>query len=462
MSDSVADKLGFVKSLSDAYTTWGEEPSWKSSSSRSRKPIRPTLTQSWRGGDLPYGGRPTECPIPTHPGVGPRADNPALLEQLVKISLNLGETQDALSYQQQLVKVQPDPTHQQRLGELLFNAGREQEAIQAWTKLLYAKNQTVEAELKLAKLLIQHGLPDDARSVLDRAGEKAKDAKAIYQVGAMLVEMSEYDRAQSHFERILHRPKPQGTSAVKPNQTHGHPGIHTVTFQLVQGLAQKIHGHPFQPEQTWQPNSFAEAQAGALVQLMAIAQRQGTLGELIQQLEANAAANPKDIQSLEQLAQIYTLTENTDKVAEMTDRLIVVSPNNPVYQDMRLGQLMLQNPNYETVKQQLDKMTALPPNRRYAYIAQYADKFYRQGNRTDAEKLLEALANATVTDLNTGSMLVNTLVSMGKLDGAEQVIAQLPIPINPAPPQTPMMPRIITTTCTTTVAAIRAHVSHAR
>ena len=440
LSDNVGDKLGFVKSLSEAYYDLGRgdefEEKLRHKSKANPSDIDPifALAEVYRmAGDLP------SARFQLVQALDRERDNPELLDQLVKISLDLGETQDALNYQQRLVKAKPDPTHQQRLGELLFDAGREQEAIQAWTKLLHAKNQTLEAEVKLATLLIRHGLLEEALSVLDRAGEKAKDAKVIYQVGVMLVEMSEYDRAQSHFERILQMPKPQGTAAVNPNQTYGHPGIHTVTFQLVQGPAQKIQGHPFQPEQTWQPNSFAEAQAGALVQLMTIAQRQETLGELIQKLEVAADVNPKDVQSLEQLVQIYTLTENTDKVAEITDRLIVASPNNPVYQDMRLGQLMMQNPDYETVKKQLDQMTGLPPNRRYAHIAQYADKFYRQGNKTDAEKLLDELADATVTDLNTGAMLVNTLVSMGKLNVAAHVIAQLPVPMSPATPKTPMM-----------------------
>ena len=74
-------------------------------------------------------------------------ENPDLLTQLVDISIDLGDTQDAISYQQRLVKAQPDPTHQQQLGKLLFEVGREQEAIQVWTKLLHAKNRTLERRL---------------------------------------------------------------------------------------------------------------------------------------------------------------------------------------------------------------------------------------------------------------------------------------------------------------------------
>ena len=94
--------------------------------------------------------------------------------------------------------------------------------------------------------------------------------------------------------------------------------------------------------QPWVPSSFEEAQAGALVQLTTIAQQQGKLSEFIQQFEVEVDANPKDIQTLETLVQLYNLTENTDKVREITNRLIAASPNDPVYQGLRLDQSMRQ------------------------------------------------------------------------------------------------------------------------
>ena len=196
------------------------------------------------------------------------------MAQLVKISLDLGDTQDALNYQQRLVKAQPDPTHRQRLGELLFDVGREQEAIQAWTKLLHTKNQPFEAEIKLASLLIQHGLLDEAVSVLDRASEKVTGPNAhiaLYQLGAALVEMNEYDSARSHFQKLLDMPEPtQKTMATPTQTTSGPPGINTDRFNLPQRLISQIQRFSFQPsgrQQTrWIPKNFEEAQAGALVQ----------------------------------------------------------------------------------------------------------------------------------------------------------------------------------------------------
>ncbi|MDE0685705.1 MAG: tetratricopeptide repeat protein, partial [Candidatus Poribacteria bacterium] len=255
-------------------------------------------------------------------------ENPDLLAQLVNISVDLGDNQDALTYQQRLVKVQPDPSHQRRLGELLFDAGREQEAIQAWTKLLHAKNQTLEAEVKLAILLIRHGLPDEALFVLERAAEKitGTDAHtALYQLGVVLVSMNEFDRARTHFQRILDMPKPpkNATQRAKTATTYtasGPPGMDTDKFQLARNLLYRVQDQSFRGRsgQAWRPSNFEETQAGALIHLVTIVQQQGKLNDLIQQLESEATANPKDIQTLETLAQLYILTNDTEKTTEIT------------------------------------------------------------------------------------------------------------------------------------------------
>ena len=446
LSDSVDDKLTFVKSLSDAYYDLGRrgefEEKLKQMSKANTSNMGPVLALAavyQMEGDLP-GAR-----FQLARALDRERENPDLLAQLVKISLDLGDIQDTLIYQQRLVKAQPDPIHQQRLGELLFDVGREQEAIQAWTKLLHAKNQTLEAEVKLATLLIRHGLLDEALSSLDRAGKKVKEPKAIYQLGATLVEMHELERARPYFQRIMEMPKPpenttKSLTAQSPQLTYGPPGIDIDKFNLAQNLVWDIQNRSFGggSSKPWVPNSFEEAQAGALVQLTIIAQQQGKLSEFIQQFEADADANPKDIRTLEMLVKIYYLAENTDKAREITDRLITASPNDPVYQALRLNQSMEQQLDYETARKYLDEMAEVAPEARLWYTARYVQKFYGQGRKADAVKLLGEFADAKVTDLNTGSMLISAYAQMGKTDAAEKVLAQLPIPAISTGPQTSM------------------------
>ena len=446
LSTSVSEKLAFVKPLSEVYYDLGRrgelEERLKQIATTNTSDVAPVVALAEiynMEGDLP------NARFQLARALDRDRENPDLLAQLVKISLDLGDTQDALSYQQRLVKAQPNPTHRQRLGELLFDVGREQEAIQAWTKLLHTKNQPFEADIKLASLLIQHGLLDEAVSVLDRAAEKVTGTNAhiaLYQLGAALVEMNEYDSARSHFQKVLDMPEPpQNTTTTASRTTSGPPGINTDKFNLPQRLISQIQRFSFQPsggQQTrWIPKNFEEAQAGALVQLITIAQQQRELTAFIERFEAQADADPKNVKSLETLVQIYTLTRNTDKAKDTIERLVAASPNDPVYQSVWLSRSIGQDSDYETLKKALDEMTGLTPEARFWYIAQYASNFHQQGQKEDAEKLAAELENAKVTDLNTGATIVNTLAQMGKTEAAEKVLAQLPGPTLPTTRQQP-------------------------
>ncbi len=449
LSNSVSDKLAFVKPLSEVYYDLGQrnafEEKLKQLSKTNASSIVPVLAlaEIYRmEGDLP------NARFQLVQALDRERENPELLAQLVKISLDLGDNQGALAYQQRLVKAQPDPRHQQKLGELLFDAGREQEAIQAWTKLLHTKNQTLETELEFLTLLIRHELLDEALFTIERAAENAQDAKAIYQLGAVLVEMNEVERAQPYFQRILEMPIPARNVTknitIDPNQTtSGTPRLNTNEFHLARSLVPQILRSPFSRRSgpRWTPANFEEAQAGALVQLTAIAEKKGNLSRFISQFEAKVNANPQDTQTLELLAQLYTLTDNTDKTREITEQLLDTSPNDPAYQAVRLHQTMQHNLNYKTFKKHLDEATGLPPEARHQYIIQYTEKLYRRGENADAEKLLDELEGDQVLNLSTGVMLVDVLVLMGKMDEAEKIITQFPIPIASAAPATPQQQR---------------------
>ena len=428
LSDTVNDKLAFVKPLSEAYYDLGRRGEFEeklkqlSKSNTSGVGAVIALAELYRmEGDLP------SARFQLARALDRERENPDLLAQLVNISTELGDTQDAISYQQRLVKARPDPIHQQQLGKLLFEVGREQEAIQVWTKLLHAKNQTLEAEVKLATLLIRHGLLEEAISVLERAAEKITgniDAHiALYQLGAVLVGMNEPERAQPYFQRILELPNP-------PQSTQDTPRTTANTFEISRSRVGDIQRKPtfMAGSMPWIPKTFAEAQAGALVQLTTFAQQHGKLNELLQQFEADVEANPTDIQALETLAQLYTLVQHSDKAAQIIDQLIEASPDDPAYQSLRLKHALEENLNYETLKKALDAMPGLSHEARLQYVTEYAERLYSERKRSDARKLMSELEDVHVTDLSTGITLVNAFVRMDKTEAAEKVIAQLPKP----------------------------------
>ena len=427
LSGTVSDKLTFVKPLSEAYYDLGRrgefEEKLKQLAKSNTSSVGPViaLAELYRmEGDLP------SARFQLARALDRERENPDLLTQLVDISIDLGDTQDAISYQQRLVKAHPDPLHQQQLGKLLFDVGREQEAIQVWTKLLHAKNQTLEAEVKLATLLIQNGMLDEAISVLDRAAEKIAGTDAaitLYQLGAVLVGMNEPERAQPYFQRILTLPQP-------PQSTQGTLGINTNKFEISRGRVGDIQRRPTFAARgmPWRPTTFEDARAAALVQLTTFAQQHGKLTELIRQFEADTEANPTDIKALETLVQLYTLVQHHDKADQVIARLIDASPNDPTYQPLLLKREMEENLSYDNLKNHLNNMPGLSHEARLQYIAEYATQLYRQRKREDASKLMDELEAVQVTDLDTGIVLVNTLVLMSKTDAAEKIIAQLAKP----------------------------------
>ncbi len=441
LSNNVNDKLSFIKPLTEAYYDLGRrtelEEKLKQMAKSSTSGVGPVLAlaQVYRAeGDL------SSARFQLARVLDRQRENAALLSQLVEISMDLGDMQEALTYQEQLVKANPDPIHQQKLGELLFDVGREQEAVQAWSKVLHAKNKTFEADVKLAKLLIRQGLLEEALFALDSAAEKisGKDAHlALYQIGVTLIEMNESDSAIPHFQRIIAMSKPtsDSTSVATSNQTttsvstanYAPPGISGNKLNLAHSLLNRIQRQPYgyARRQQWSPSSFEEAQAGALVQLKIIMEADGKLNELVAQFEENATENPKDIQTLELLAQVYVLTGNRQKSEQITERLIAVSPNNPEYQGMRLNLFEMQRElNYEKLMKLLEKMTWLTPEARQSYLVNFARRFYYQGQKEDTGKLLDDLEKAKVIYPNNLPMLAETLGLMERTDAAGKVLAQ--------------------------------------
>ena len=449
ISDSVSDKLNFIKPLTNAYYDLGRkeefEDKLKQMAKTNTSDISPVLAlaQIYRvEGDL------TNARFQIARALDRQSENADLLTQLVDISTDLGEMQEALNYQERLVKVKPDPVHRQKLGELLFDLGREQEAIQEWSKVLHSKNQTLEAEVKLAKLLIGYGLLEEALTAIESAAEKitGKDAHlALYQVGSTLVSINEPERAIPHFQRVLTMSKPINESTSNataspltpnvPQNSYGPLGINLNKLHLAGNLQYRIQRHPYgyTTGQVWSPSSFEEAQSGSLVQLKLIMEGEGRLDELIQQFEKKSEENPKDIQNLELLSQLYNLVRENEKSEQVIDKLIAVAPNDPLYQSLQLRRDVFQEKlNYEEIIQRLDGMQWLSTYARKWCMIDFARRLNSTGKKDDVDKLLDELEKDELDDPKLVPMLVSAYTLTGRKDAAEKLISKY---ISTATPQ---------------------------
>ena len=453
LSDDVSDKLTFIKPITDAYYDLGRpeemEEKLKQLLRSDTTAIAPTLAlaQMYKAeGDL------SSARFQLARALDRQRDNQDLLFQLVEISIDLGDIQEALNYQHRLVKSAPDPIHKQRLGQLLFDAGREQEAIQVWSQVLHAKNQSFDAGMKLANLLIIHGLVEEGLFALDNAAQKVKGTEThiqLYKIGAKLVEINESNRAIPHFKRILEMTPPTTdnssnsatikattpgtTSTITPQVAQISGPVHTHPFAMRNKLSLAVNlSHRIRPEyvyghtQEWNPRNFVEAQAGALVQLNAIMKENEKLDEFVTQFEESAANNPKDTQTLELLGQLYRLNGNFEKSQEITEKLVSASPNKPEYQTLQMEKILSQKDlDLDKMFEQLKKMTWLTAENRQMYMTDTIRRFQSQGRTDDAERLFNRIENEIKINANNASLLVSIYIDFEKTEQAKKMIEEL-------------------------------------
>ena len=432
LSDNVNDKLRFVRLLSNAYYDMGrrEELSEKfQQMSRANSSVMAPvlgLAEVYRiEGDL------SACRVQLARALDRNRDDSHLLSQLVDISLKIGDMQDALTYQQRLAAVEPDARNQRRLGRFLFDLGREQEAVQVWTKLLHEQGQSLDALMKLTELLIEYDLRPLAFSAVERIAEQAHKPQSVYRLGTILLEIGESERARPYFERILHMPRPQSPQNIR-STTQTSPFGEDPLRHIVHigyNAGQQFRSRGRQSQRIWLPQSFEDTQIAALAQLLRMARERAELEEFINGFEAEAAASPEDLERLERLLYIHMLRQNEKKAADVLSRLATLSPNDPTYHKMRF-QLVMRDRNfqYETVEGFLSQIPETMPQARLEYTVQSAMRFIQTGKRSVAQKLLRRFKNEKPTDFTTGTRLITAFSQLGDTETAENVLANCPAP----------------------------------
>ena len=448
LSKDLNDKLSLVDEMMEVYDNLGTSGAFKEKLRTLNQAHPPdpapamALTELYRKqGEFPAAISQLEETLEHNP------ENPNLLSRVAEMNHEFGNTEEAIVYQQLLVKIQPDSAHQQRLAEFLFEAGREREAIQAWRRLLHARNQTVEAEIQLASLLMRYDLQDEARLALDRAGERVKTAERRYQIGALLVQLNELESATRHFEHILTMSEPERAMgkntgligrATAPRSQKTSPSD-THRLRRPKELVRKIQSPSQSPAGSpWMPTNFADAQAGALTQLFLIAKQIGKLDAFVEAIEANAGLKPHDLKALEQLAQVYILTNNRDDAVRAINRLVALSPNDYTYLRVQLNYALQKDLDYETAKNYIDRLSAFTIETRLWDACRLARTLHYQRNRDDAKRLMSETGFSiddpykTTTNVKVVFEVFRVLTDLREMDAAEVLLSQFASPpVNP-------------------------------
>jgi tetratricopeptide (TPR) repeat protein len=372
--------------------------------------------------------------------------DPNLLKELVDLSADLGEMDNALRYQRELIAVEPSVENKLRYGELLFDAGMKTEAVQIWREATEAKGGKVEDEIQLARMFAKYGMIEESSATLERAETRTNDPKLLYQIGAMLVELGAPEKAVPIFLHLIAMPQPPQRKTVQrqpqisparsferryPGQQisrSNYPPLQRRGLRRFQiyDLVYRIGGPYGYPGgggmMRWMPGSFDEIQNAALVQLALIAQQSGELEEMMAQLEAQAEEHPENLILLSHLVKFYLLTNQEERARTTLERMLELSPD-----EVDLHQAMLElaqrKDEYETIERELRYLISHDPQNERWYSL-YADVLKRMDRKDEAERILAKIYEENPSEPAFVIGYYRFLKETGKDEEAERILGR--------------------------------------
>jgi len=351
-----------------------------------------------------------------------------LLRELVKLSENFGDEEAAIDYQRKLVSVEPSRYNQRRLGQLLYEAGREQEAEQMWSKLALSAGDTAEAYIQLANLLARYDLMNEAAVALKQAAEKkSSDPKTLYDVGAAYVAIDQPQLAVPYFRKLIYLAEPppkqphqqQQKTTTSPMSWYppGFP-IGLVKFQQLSIVVNQLR-RPGYGGTPWTPSTFEEIKAAALVQLAFITQREGELEKFLSELESEQGL--RDLRGLTALAGLYIAFENTPKAINTLERMQKIAPEDVSTREA-LFMLSMVSGQVDQAKEQMEYITAKKPQSKYWYMVYTGMMLWESGKREEGQQMIDELMREEISDPYVLTLMPMMLAQMEKYDEAKQLL----------------------------------------
>ena len=152
-----------------------------------------------RAGDLTAARAAYDEVIDKAPG------NEDALEALVRLSLNAGQPDDALSSARKLVAAAPErPTGYYLSGRILQRQGRTDDSVAAYREALKRSPNAVEPLLALASVLAASDQLDEAQALVERRlASNPKDVAALNQLGEIRLRAGRTEEAEDLFKKAM-------------------------------------------------------------------------------------------------------------------------------------------------------------------------------------------------------------------------------------------------------------------
>ncbi len=422
LSDTPKDKLRFVKSLYDAYFQLDRRDELVERLERLKgigKDIAPYLAVAEvykLDQDMKSAFDELRRALEVQP------QNIELLRQLVELSSEIGDPKLAAEYQRRLTTLEPSESNYRRLGDLLFDAGEEDEARQIWRELLKRKRRKPESDLALAKVLIRRGLEDEACEVIRSWAGRSNSPELLYQMGSLSIGLDEPELAISCFKRLLDMDSPppkarlKRLSELKKSESMGK--------RYSELLKQFRPGYLYWQVQNenWTPGYFEEAQSAAMVQLFRIAADEGKVEELLSEFEEETKRRPNDLKALLRLEQACSIMKDEERAREIVERMVELSPDDPLPHGA-LFDLAVSSRDLETARRKFGYISEHHPQLRPYLSISYIQLLSAKGLEGEVEELLSSLSEEEITDVDAATSLCSELLSRDKVDMARRVLS---------------------------------------
>ena len=251
------------------------------------------------------------------PLVAKRPKDTDLLGQLVRLTKAEGQTDEAVRYLRELVKLEPKRRSLMDLAELLLELGHKDEAIAFWHQAALTGDDKSHTAAEVAADLIDHQLYDQAVDVLEPVCQRDPDDwSAAYWRGVALLKADRSDEAREVFDHVAALPDlPEATTGQRGKSgqpasvsSWGHMPAEIARIQRMQSLAYQLSGRYQSRRQSFRPPDLDTARIAAWYQCCQIAMADGRLDAMIEELKAQNTAD-----AWRKVVCTYVLTEKRDE-----------------------------------------------------------------------------------------------------------------------------------------------------
>ncbi len=388
---------------------------------------------------------------------GKRPDDAQLLKQLVQLSESEGLKERALEYLRKLVKLEPSRDNHLRMGELLFDLGRKDEAIDTWRRAVDSGSDRAATLSMVSERLLNHQMGEAAVTLMGDTFEKHPDDWALgYRYGLGMMGAERLDEAAKVFLRIADMPDlpPTIAPAPKPKAGSSPAASHAMSYwanmppEVVR--AQKVFSLRYQlssryrggsgPQVAFMPPDLETARLAAWYQYGQIARKQGRFDALVAALKKENTPR-----ALWRLIETHATQEEwTQNISDAAKALCAMAPKDVSARIVLLYSIAYRqggkgaSANYEEVKKLVDDTVRNRPDLGMHVTSMWMSYLQQTGKMEDLSAYAKTLAQqdhkdvqSIMTAMRAATVAKDTDTAMKLLEKAEQQFGQNTLQASP-------------------------------